>query len=107
MIKQVKYGCCSATYYHTGFFGVLLRFLVKIVNIGNVPSVIKMPEEIEKPTVKLVGEDGNAFAIIGRVCIALRKVGHNKEYIDRFAHEAMAGDYDNVLRVCMKYVNVV
>lgn len=60
----------------------------------------------EKPTVKLVGEDGNAFAIMGRVTKALRKAGADKEYIDKYTNEAMSGDYDNLLVVSMNYVNV-
>ena len=59
----------------------------------------------EKPTVKLVGEDGNAFAIMGRVSKALRKAGADKEYVDKYTNEAMSGDYDNLLVVSMNYVN--
>ncbi len=55
--------------------------------------------------VTLVGEDGNAFAVIGRVAKALRKGGH-PELVDKFKREAMQGDYDNLLRVCMEYVEV-
>lgn len=60
---------------------------------------------MKKPTVKLVGEDGNAFAIIGRVSAALRHAGL-EEQVAEFQTEAMSGDYNNLLRVCMKYVNV-
>lgn len=60
----------------------------------------------EKPTVKLAGEDGNAFAIMGRVSQALRKAGADKEYIDKYQEEAMSGDYDHLLAVTMEYVNV-
>lgn len=55
--------------------------------------------------VKLVGEDGNAFAIIGRVTSALRKARVDKEEIDQFREEAMAGDYDELLRACMRWVD--
>ncbi len=54
----------------------------------------------------MAGEDGNAFAIIGRVSKALRKAGADKEYIDQYHAEAMSGDYDNLLCVTMKYVGV-
>ena len=36
-------------------------------------------ETKQKPTVKLIGEDGNAFAILGRVRKALRKAGYSTE----------------------------
>ncbi len=60
---------------------------------------------MEKPKVKLVGEDGNAFAILGRVTKALRKAGMKKE-VALFMEEATAGDYDHLLRTAMKYVEV-
>jgi hypothetical protein len=55
-------------------------------------------------TVELVGRDGNAFAIIGRVRRALREAGVPEEEIRRFVEEAMAGDYDDMLRTVMRYV---
>lgn len=59
-----------------------------------------------KPTVELIGNDGNAFAILGRVKKALLKAGADKEYISKYMEEAMAGDYDNLLAVTMDYVDV-
>jgi len=56
-------------------------------------------------TVELVGYDGNAFAILGRVSRALRKGGH-KELAEEFMKEATSRDYDHLLQTCMKYVNV-
>jgi len=53
--------------------------------------------------VKLVGEDGNAFAIIGRVMKALRRAGHPEGAKD-FEEEATSGDYNNLLCTAMKYV---
>jgi len=57
-------------------------------------------------TVKLVGEDGNAFAILGRVNRALRKAGASKEEQQAFQKEATAGDYDHLLQTCMEWVEV-
>lgn len=57
-------------------------------------------------TVRLVGEDGNAFAIIGRVKQALRRAGVSQDEIKAFREEAMSGDYDNVLATCMRWVEV-
>jgi hypothetical protein len=59
-----------------------------------------------KPTVKLVGHDGNAFSIMGRVKQALKQAGADKEYIDRYLSEAMSGDYNHLLVVSMVYVDV-
>ena len=58
------------------------------------------------PTVKLVGEDGNGFAIMGRVIKALQRAGADKEYTDKYMDESMSGDYDHLLGVAMEYVNV-
>ena len=55
--------------------------------------------------VKLVGEDGNAFAVLGKVARALRRAGH-EELAKRFTREATSGDYDNLLRKAMEYVEV-
>jgi hypothetical protein len=53
--------------------------------------------------VKLIGEDGNAFAIMGAVSKALRKAGVDpKSYTD----EATSGDYANLLRVTQEWVAV-
>ena len=55
--------------------------------------------------VKLVGEDGNAFAILGKVKKALERAGH-KDLVAPFMEEATAGDYDHLLQTAMKYVEV-
>lgn len=55
-------------------------------------------------TVELSGQDGIAFAVLGRVAQALR-AGHGEE-VDAFMAEATAGDYDAVLRTAMHWVDV-
>ena len=57
-------------------------------------------------TVQLTGEDGNAFAIVGRVMSALRRNGVPVEEQKQFMHEATSGDYNNLLATCMKWVDV-
>jgi hypothetical protein len=57
--------------------------------------------------VKLVGQDGNAFAIMGAVRQALRRARVSREDIDAYLQEAKAGDYDHLLRVTMNTVNVL
>ena len=56
--------------------------------------------------VKLVGEDGNAFFIIGKVRKALRRGGVDETEVEKFTTEATSGDYDNALGTAMKYVQV-
>jgi hypothetical protein len=59
-----------------------------------------------KPTVKLICQGGNAFAIMGNVKQALKSAGADKEYIDEYLKEATSGDYNHLLTVSMKYVNI-
>jgi hypothetical protein len=56
--------------------------------------------------VKLIGEDGNAHAIMGRVGQAMRRAGVSSVIIDEYTKEATSADYDNLLRVTMDYVEV-
>ena len=65
-----------------------------------------MKGPLTKPTVKLIGQGGNAFSIMGRVKKALMLAGADKEYIDKYLKEAISGDYDHLLVVSMEYVNV-
>ena len=58
-----------------------------------------------KPKVKLVGTEGNAFVILGKVKAALRKAGQVEE-AEAFLKEAMSGDYDHLLATAMEYVDV-
>lgn len=57
--------------------------------------------------VKLVGEDGNAFNILGLVMKAMDEAGVPKDETMAFYHEATAGDYDHLLRVVMRTVDVL
>jgi len=69
-------------------------------------------EELRKPglpdgvkvAVRLVGEDGNAFAILGRVSKALRRAGM-PEKAEEYLARATAGDYNHLLAVTLEYVN--
>lgn len=61
---------------------------------------------MKKPTVKLVGEDGNAFGIMGRVIKALKKANFPEEHIEQYKKEAMSGNYDHLLQVTMNYVDI-
>lgn len=56
--------------------------------------------------VKLVGKDGNAFAIMGEVIKALKKAGASSKEVAQFQQEAMSSDYNNLLLTCLKWVDV-
>lgn len=69
---------------------------------------VYMLDEVKYPNVKvkLVGQDGNAFAILGRTQRAMKAAGLTSEQIDEFMNEAKSKDYDNLLATVMKYVDV-
>jgi hypothetical protein len=64
------------------------------------------PTGREKPAVQLIGADGNAFAMMGTCSRAMKKAGYPEADVNRFYKEAMAGDYDALLRTCMEWCEV-
>ena len=56
--------------------------------------------------VPLTGENGNAFAILGRVLNALRRAGVDEHQRDAFHTEATSGDYDHLIQTVMEWVSV-
>lgn len=56
--------------------------------------------------VDLVGQNGNAYMVLGICQKAARKAGIEDTKINQFLDEAKQGDYDHLLRTCMKYFNV-
>lgn len=57
--------------------------------------------------VKLVGNDGNAFSILGMVQREMRKARVDQDIINQYMSEAMSGDYNHLLATTMKYVEVL
>lgn len=64
-----------------------------------------MPPKYPEIVVPMVGEDGNAFAILARAQRACRRAGH-PEYVEPFLAEATAGDYDDLLATVMRWFSV-
>ena len=62
--------------------------------------------KVAKPVCKLLGTDGNVFAIIGSVSRALKKA-NLKERASEFSSKAMScHNYEEVLNLCFDYVEV-
>ena len=57
-------------------------------------------------TVQLTGQDGNAFAILGRCRKAAREAGLLDSEINAFIEEATAGDYDHLLQTAIHWFDV-
>jgi hypothetical protein len=71
-------------------------------NVGDAEMKPKYPHI----DVRMVGEDGNAFAIIGRCLRQMRNAGCTQEQRDEFQSEVTAGDYNHLLCTVMNYFNV-
>jgi hypothetical protein len=56
--------------------------------------------------VSLIGNDGNAFSIMGAVTKAMRRAGVSREEQDEYFKQATAGDYNQLLATTMEWVNV-
>ena len=89
--------------------GVPINDLIKIMPVRwRWTPVFGQPERklSSKPTVKLIGQDGNAFSVLGRVKQTLKSAGADQEYTDKYINEATSVDYYHLLVVSMKYVDV-
>jgi len=56
--------------------------------------------------VKLSGINGNAWNLLGVMSKAMKKAELPKEEINLFTEQATSGDYNNLLRTCMEWVDV-
>ncbi len=59
-----------------------------------------------KPPLTLIGENGNAFVILGLAQRAAQKAGWSQDEISKYRDEAMAGDYDHLLQTTMEFFDV-
>ena len=57
-------------------------------------------------TLKLIGGNGNAFAIMGAFQREARRNGWTKEQIQKALDDMKSGDYDDLLYTVMKYTDV-
>jgi hypothetical protein len=71
----------------------------------DVPGGGRMPTP-ERPVLVLIGQDGNAFNILGRARRALRLAGRDDDWA-AFVAEATSADYDHLLAVVMDWFEVV
>ena len=58
---------------------------------------------MEKVRMNLVGEDGNAFAIMGRFQREARRAGWTQEQINEVLDDCRSSDYNHLLQVMMEH----
>lgn len=59
-----------------------------------------------KPVVRLIGDDGNVFAIMGRVRKALADAGRDERASECLKRMTAAGSYDEALGIVFEYCEV-
>ncbi len=60
---------------------------------------------MDKPRVKLVGTDGNIFAILGRCKQALQEAGQPDQADEMMQRVFKATSYDEALAICQEYID--
>ena len=58
----------------------------------------------KKPRVKLVGTDGNIFAVVGRCKQALKDAGQPDQAQEMMERVFKATSYDEALGICQEYI---
>jgi len=69
-------------------------------------QAMEMKQRPLRPAVKLIGNVGNAFYILGACKRAAKEAGWTDERWVEFRTKATDGDYDRLLRVVMEYFDV-
>jgi hypothetical protein len=59
-----------------------------------------------RPQVTLLGEDGNAFFIIGRCVQEAKRAGWAPEQVKALREDMTSGDYNHVLQVALENFEV-
>ena len=67
------------------------------------PEKAEHLKTLPTPIVPIVGQDGNAFGIMGRFSKSAKKMGWIKENIDLVLDEMKSGDYNHLLVVTMEF----
>ena len=62
---------------------------------------------VKKPKVELIGQDGNIYFIMAKCTKALTKSGQHEKGFELVARVQFAKSYDEALRIVMEYVDIV
>lgn len=78
-------------------------FTFEVEQVQSEESVKKQPVP-KRPKMKLVGEDGNIFAILGRASRLLRENGQAEQAKEMSSRVYQSGDYYKALHIISEYV---
>jgi hypothetical protein len=62
---------------------------------------------VHYPDIHVRIQDGNAFAILAEVRVALKNAGVSQIIIDAYTAEATSGDYDHLLHTSFLLVDLI
>ena len=79
------------------------HFAFEVVSVQSEESV-KRPPVPKRPTMKLIGEDGNIFAILGRASRLLRENGQQEQAKEMTNRVFRSVDYYSALNIISEYV---
>jgi hypothetical protein len=65
-----------------------------------------MKQQTEKPTVTLIGEDGNIFNLVGIASKALKKAGQPDKASEMATKVFNSGSYDEALNIIGQYCEI-
>ena len=63
-------------------------------------------EEKQKPSLKLIGKNGNIFSILGRVTRTLKEDGKEEQAKEVSERVMASSSYGEALQIIMEYVEV-
>lgn len=70
-------------------------------------QTVTTPRYQTKPTVHLIGENGNAFAILGACRKAAKRAGWTDEEWERVRAKMSSGDYDHLLATALEHFEIL
>lgn len=74
---------------------------------ANKQQIEEWREEYGCPALDLQNVDANAYNIMALAMRALKRAGYPKEAVDEYRKQAMAGDYDGLIRTTMEWCDCV
>jgi hypothetical protein len=69
----------------------------------NMQDSVTLRTDLPKIDLRLLGQDGNAYNVLGLFCNAAKKAQWPADQIELVMNDAMSDDYNHLLAVVMRY----